>query len=84
MFDPNVAINAVLGGQPPAAQPQAGGALPPASQALVNLMMGNLAANNANPDAVEAYREQRDAERAARAAHAAPVGPVGMGPYGQR
>ena len=82
MFDPNHAIDAVLGQQAPqtpAAAPLS--QLPPESQALVGMMMANLAANNANPDAFDAYREARDAARAARAAPAAPTGPVGMGPY---
>lgn len=85
MFDPHAAINSVLGNQPQAPSAPAGGRpLPPESQALVNIMMSNLAANNANPDAFDEWKAQRDAERAARAAPAAPAGPVGMGPYGQR
>jgi hypothetical protein len=80
-FDPNTAIDAVMGqGQQPQ---QAAAPLPPDSQALVELMLANLTANAASPDAVDAWKEARDAERTGMAAPAAPQGPVGRGPTAQ-
>jgi len=61
-------------------QPAPARQLPPDSQHLVNIMLGNLTANNAAPDALDAWREQRDAERAMAAAPPAPTGAYGQGP----
>lgn len=58
--------------------------LSPQSQGLVDIMMRNLAANNANPEAVDQYAAQRDADRASPSPPPAYAGVVGMGPYGHR